>query len=65
MLSYVDIEAFTTYDYRATTKTGSSSQDKTSANLTPTQITLRRKQMAERILAASHLTKDRQVKRNS
>ncbi|HMT93814.1 hypothetical protein [uncultured Thiothrix sp.] len=60
MLSYVDIEAFTTYNYRVTTKAGSSSQDKTSANLTDTQITIRHKQIAKRMLAASKQTTSKQ-----
>lgn len=65
MLSYIDIEAFATANYRATTKSSSTSQDTHSASLTTTQLTIRRKQMAERILAAAKPNKARQTKPSS
>lgn len=58
MLSYIDIEAFATANYRAATKPSSTSQEIPSVYLTNTQLTLRRKQMAKRILAATKQTRD-------
>lgn len=65
MLSYIDIEAFATANYRATTQSGSTSQNTHPANLPPKQLAMRRKQMTERILAAAKPTKTRQTKPSS
>lgn len=53
MLSYIDIEAFATANNRANTKPSAVTQENFALNLTSPHLSIRRKQIAKRLVAAS------------
>lgn len=62
MLSYIDIEAFTTANYRVTAQPNSPSQETATSNASSIAVTPRRKNLAKRMLAAAKPTQAKQNK---